>query len=37
MHITHLYRQVNNQMEFCFNIETTEPLTDKEILKRQSL
>ncbi len=37
MHITHLYRQVNNQMEFCFNIETTEPLTDKEISRLQFL
>ena len=37
MHITHLYRQVNSQMEFCFNIETAEPLTDKEISRLRFL
>ena len=37
MHITHLYRQVNNQMEFCFNIETAEPLIDDEISRLQFL
>jgi phosphoribosylformylglycinamidine synthase len=37
MHITHLYRQVNSQMEFCFNIETTEPLNDEEISRLQFL
>jgi phosphoribosylformylglycinamidine synthase len=37
MHITHLYRQVSNQMEFCFNIETAEPLADDEISRLQFL
>ena len=37
MHIRHLYRQVNNGMEYCFNIETAEPLTDGEISRLQSL
>ena len=37
MHITHLYRQVNNKMEFCFNIETAEPLARDEISRLQFL
>src|SRR5210317_75763 len=37
MYITHLYRQVSNQMEFCFNIETAEPLADDEISRLQFL
>jgi phosphoribosylformylglycinamidine synthase len=37
MHIRHLYQQVNNGMEYCFNIETAEPLTDGEISRLQSL
>jgi phosphoribosylformylglycinamidine synthase len=37
MHITHLYRQINNQMEFCFNIETSGPLTEKETTRLQFL
>ena len=37
MHIRHLYRQVNNEMEFCFNIESTEQLTDEEISRLQFL
>jgi phosphoribosylformylglycinamidine synthase len=37
MHIRHLYRQVNNEMEFCFNIESTGPLTDGEISRLQFL
>jgi hypothetical protein len=37
MRITHLYRQVNNQMEFCFNVETAESLTDEEISRLQFL
>jgi len=37
MHITHLYRQINHQMEFCFNIETARPLTDEEISRLQFL
>ncbi len=37
MHITHLYRQVNSHMEFCFNIETTAPLQDGEIARLRFL
>ena len=37
MYITHLYRQVSNQMEFCFNIETAEPLAEEEISRLQFL
>ncbi len=37
MHIRHLYRQVNDGMEFCFNIEATEPLTREEIARLQFL
>ncbi len=37
MHIRHLYRQVNDEMEFCFNIESTDPLTDGEISRLQFL
>ncbi|MBW2466000.1 MAG: phosphoribosylformylglycinamidine synthase, partial [Deltaproteobacteria bacterium] len=33
MHITHLYRRVSHNMEFCFNIESRKPLTDDEITK----
>ena len=37
MHIRHLFRQVNNEMEFCFNIESTEPLNEEEISRLQFL
>ena len=37
MHIRHLYRQINNEMEFCFNIESAEPLTGEEISRLQFL
>ena len=37
MHITHLYRLVNSRMEFCFNVETSEPLGDAEISRLQFL
>ena len=37
MHIRHLYRQVNSDMEFCFNIEATGPLTHEEITRLQFL
>ena len=37
MHIRHLYRQVNNEMEFCFNIESSAPLSDEEIGKLRHL
>ena len=37
MHIRHLYRQVNSEMEFCFNIESTEPLADGEISRLRFL
>ncbi len=37
MHIRHLFRQINNSMEFCFNIESSEPLTDEEISRLQYL
>jgi phosphoribosylformylglycinamidine synthase len=37
MHIKHLYRQIDDEMEFCFNIETTEPLSDEEISRLQFL
>ena len=37
MHIRHLYRQVNHEMELCFNIESAGPLTDKEISKLKFL
>ncbi|MFC1819223.1 phosphoribosylformylglycinamidine synthase, partial [Thermodesulfobacteriota bacterium] len=37
MHIRHLYRQVNDEVEFCFNIESTAPLTDEEISRLQFL
>ena len=37
MHIRHLFRQVSNEMEFCFNIESTEPLNEEEISRLQFL
>ncbi|KPK28060.1 MAG: phosphoribosylformylglycinamidine synthase [Desulfobacterales bacterium SG8_35_2] len=37
MHIRHLFRQVNKDMEFCFNVESTETLTDEEITRLQFL
>ena len=37
MYIKHLYRQVNDEMEFCFNIETTEPLSDDEVSSLRTL
>ena len=37
MQIRHLYRQVNHEMEFCFNIEASGPLTDGEISRLQFL
>jgi phosphoribosylformylglycinamidine synthase len=37
MHIKHLYRQIDDDKEFCFNIETTEPLHDDEISRLRFL
>ncbi len=37
MYIRHLYRRLNNEMEFCFNIAAAEPLTDAEISKLKFL
>jgi phosphoribosylformylglycinamidine synthase len=37
MYIKHLYRQVNDEMEFCFNIETTEPLSVEDTSRLQFL
>lgn len=33
MHIRHLFRKLNSEMEFCFNIESAEPLTDEDIYR----
>jgi phosphoribosylformylglycinamidine synthase len=37
MHISHLFRKINHGMEYCFNIESTRPLTDEELLQQQLL
>ena len=37
MYIIHLYRKITQDMEFCFNIETSEQLTEEEISKLQFL
>ncbi|MGW8161166.1 MAG: phosphoribosylformylglycinamidine synthase [Desulfobulbales bacterium] len=37
MYIRHLYRKVNHEMEYCFNIGSTDPLTDDEVSRLQYL
>ena len=37
MHIKHLYRKVNDTMEFCFNVASTEELTHEDTVTLQFL